>query len=162
MATLTAAQLTAIKNDIAANSDLNVNPNNDNGNQVIADLYNLIFSPAFIVWKSSTSITSVGAAIDKTELAARTTADSTNLQTLAQYSPGGVNPSDAGMRNFYDNIFSSAGGANTRANLAVLWKRSARRIEKILASGTGTTASPATLGFEGTVQGPDITAARNS
>lgn len=159
---LSPAQLQAIKADIAANGDLNVFPNNSDGAFAIATLYNQPASPAFTVWKTNVSVTQIGDAFSGTELAGLTTGNQTRLQTIAQFSAGGVNPSKADRRQFFDDVFSGAGGATTRANLLALWKRPATRIEKLLAAGTGSDASPATMGSEGSISGLDVEAARNS
>jgi hypothetical protein len=50
---LTAAQLQAIKADIAANSDLNAFPNTDDGNFAIAALYNALTAIAFFVYRTN-------------------------------------------------------------------------------------------------------------
>ena len=158
---LTSAQLTTLKADILANSDLNSQPNNSDGNFAIANLYNLNASPAFTVWKTLVSINAVGSAFNATELAALTTGNQSRLQTIAQYLVAGVNPSRADTRAFFDDIFSGAGGVNTRANLLALWKRLAKRGEKLFATGTGSDASPATLVFEGNITPTDVQQARD-
>jgi hypothetical protein len=56
----------------------------------------------------------------------------------------GINPSLADRRQFFDDIFSGAGGVNTRANLLALWKELATRAQKLFSTGTGTDAAPAT------------------
>jgi hypothetical protein len=43
-----------------------------------------------------------------------------------------------------------------------LWKRLASRVEQLFATGTGSDAVPATLGFEGPISVNDVEAARNS
>lgn len=159
---LTTAQLQAIKADIAASSDLNSNPNTDDGNFAIAKLYDVPAAPAFTVWKSMAKIGEIGQGFDSGELGNRSAADSQRLQTIAVYRAAGINPSIAGDRAFFDDIFSAAGGVITRANLLALWKRSALRIEKLFATGTGSVAVPATLVVEGTVTSNDILNARNS
>ena len=158
---LTSAQLVTMKADILANSDLNSQPNTSDGNFEIARLYNLQASPAFTVWKTNVPIGTVGRAINSAELATRTTGDLTALQTMAMYLAAGVDASRPDTRAFYDNIFSAAGGANTRAALAVLWKRLASRAEKLYATGTGSDAVPATMTFEGTISPQDVVNARN-
>ena len=156
------SQLAAVKADIAANSDLNTKPNNSDGNDAIAILYNAAASPAWTVWKTNVSINDVGKKFVGTELAGLTTGNQSRLQTLAAYLAGGVNPTLSDNRLFFDDIFSGAGGTNTRAALLVLWKRTATRLEKLLSTGTGSDAVPATLGFEGNVAYQDIERARNS
>lgn len=160
--TLTAEQETTIKADIIAQGDLNVFPNNTDGAYSIAQLYNAQATPTFTVWKTNVSINEVGKKFVGTELAGLTTGNQTRLQTLAAYLASGVNPSLIDNRNFFDDVFSGAGGTNTRASLLALWKRTATRLEKLLTTGTGSDAVPATLGFEGQVSYQDIHKARNS
>lgn len=157
---LTAPQLQAIKADIAANSDLNSLPNNEDGNAAIAALYKVTV-PTFIVWKTRVAINEIGMAFDSAELAGRVAADQQRLQTIAVYLAAGVNPALAPNRAFFDDIFSGSGGVATRANLLALWKRPAKRVEKLFATGTGTSASPATLVVEGDLTGTDVLNARN-
>ena len=91
-----------------------------------------------------------------TDLAGLSSLNTQRLQNLAAWLASGVNPSLATIRQFFDDIFSGAGGANTRTALLALWKRSALRIEKLLATGTGSDASPATLVAEGTITAQQI------
>lgn len=124
---------------------------------VIADWYNLFgVANTHTVWKTSVSITQIGDNINGTELAGLSSLNSTRLQTVVVLSSGGVNPSLIDRRQFFDDIFSGAGGVNTRANLLTLWKRLCRNVEKVFTTGTGSDASPATLTFEGTISGNDI------
>ena len=159
---LTSQQLQALKADILADSLLNAKPNNSDGAFEIATAYNLTASPAFTVWKTLVSIKQIGDKFNGTELAGLTTANQTRLQTVALFSAEGVNPSLVDRRQFFDDIFSGVGGATTRANLLVLWKRLATRAEKLFATGTGSDPSPATMTFEGNLSYQDVLTARNS
>lgn len=173
---LTAAQLATLRTDINANTTAipagladcvnyvgvqakNV-PNNQDGNLCLARFYNTDSNPAFIVWKTSVPLTTVGNAFNATELAGLTSLNTQRLQNLAAWLETGVNPSLAPVRQFFDDIFSGAGGANTRAALLALWKRTATRAERLYATGTGSDATPGSLVFEGTLSGPDVDAAR--
>lgn len=158
---LTAAQQAVIKADILANSDLNSQPNTPDGAAAIADLYNAAASPDFWVYKTNVPIREVGDNLVGTDLSGLSSLNHTRLQTVVILSSQGVNASLADRRQFFDDVFSGAGGAATRAKLAVLWRRLASRVEKLFATGTGSTASPATLGFEGAVNYVDVMAARN-
>ncbi len=160
---LTTAQLQALKADIVADSALNAQPNTSDGAFAIAALYNLLASPAFIVWKTAVSWQAIGDQIDAGELVGLTTSKLTQLQTLALISQDGINASSADRRGAFDQIFSAAGGTITRPRLLTLWKRSATRAEKLFASGTGSDASPATLSltFDGTLQYQDVQMARS-
>ena len=149
MADLTTVQKQALKAAILADSTMAAQVA-ANDFQSVADTLSAPAVPAFIVWKTSVSIPQVGDAINSAELGGLSTLNSTRLQTIATFHPSGFNPSISNVRAFFDDIFSGAGGVNTRAALLALWKRSALLAEKILkASGTGSDASPATLGYEG-------------
>lgn len=178
---LTPAQLATLKADIAANTNTipagqpwsgafvgvqvkNV-PGTGDGNAAIAGWYNLAASPTWTVWRKLVSITDVGDAFNGTELAGLTTGNQTRLQTIALFSAGGVNPSLADRRQFFDDVFSGAGGATTRASLLVLWKRLASNFQKLFSTGTGSDAAPATtasgFGDSTSLSAAEVLAARN-
>ena len=144
---LTTAQKVTLKTDITAKQALAQPLFGVTNEQVIADYYNAT-PGAFIVWKSSAPIAQVGSAFNSVELAGLTTANSSRLQVMAAYSGGVFAPSQSDMRAGFDSIFSGAGGVLTRAALLALWKRAARRVEALFATGVGTDASPANLVFE--------------
>lgn len=158
---MTPEQLQILKTNIAANSDLNSQPNTADGAFEVARLYNLSASPNFTVWKTNVAIRHVGDNLVGTELAGLSSLNHTRLQTIVIMSAEGVNPSLADRRAFFDDIFSGAGGTQTRAKLLALWKRFATRAEKLFATGTGTDESPATMTFEGEVLPQDVVLARN-
>lgn len=157
---LTTAQLQTLKTHINADPALSSQPLTSAGAQAIADVMNLAASPNFTVWKTSVTITAIGDKFNGTELAGLSSLNQTRLQTIAQYSPMGVNPSLADRRAFFDDVFSGAGGVNTRAALLALWKRLATRGEKLYATGTGSDPSPATLVVEGKITSEHVQQAR--
>jgi hypothetical protein len=159
---LTSQQQATLKAEVLANPDLNSQPNNSDGAIEIARLYNLNAAPNFTVWRTNVLINEVGKKFNGTELAGLTANNATRLQTIALYLAGGVNASLPDNRQFFDDVFSGAGGAMTRANLLILWKRLATRVEKLYATGTGTDPAPATMTFEGDLSYADVTAARVS
>lgn len=164
LAALTSAQLTTLKADIVADSTLNSQPNNSDGAFAIAAAYNAAASPSFTVWKTNVPIVQVGQSFNGTEFAGLSSLNATRLQTLSMFFTTGVNPSKADVRQFFDDIFSGAGGATTRANLLILWKRLATRGEKLFADtsgGNGANATPATLVVEGNISVQDVLNARN-
>lgn len=154
---LTTTQLVTLAANIRAAVDAPVVTALANGNDnEIARLYNLDASPAFTVWKTSVTINAIGDKINGTELAGLSSLNTTRLQAVVMLSPAGVNPSLIDRRQFFDDIFSGAGGTTTRAQLLALWKRFATRAEKLYATGTGSDASPATLVFEGSITGDEV------
>lgn len=167
---LTPAQKTTVKNDILANADLSAQPLTADGAYAIADLYNALAAPDFIVWKTRVSereITSLTS--DENTVwswpayIARNEAERNGWARMftGTYS---INPALLQVRQGLADIFS--GTANSapaqRTHLLAMGKRKATRIEKLLASGTGTTASPATMTLEGRISFQDVLDARNS
>ena len=153
---LTPSQQVTLRAAITADVTLNAQPRTADGAFAIADALNLTANPAFTVWKTNVPITTVGDNFIGTEFAGLSSLNATRLQTIAQYSSNGINPSFADRRAFFDDVFSGAGGVLTRAKLLILWKRLANRVEKILSTGTGTDIAPATMGYEGTVNYLDV------
>lgn len=160
--TFTLAQNQLIKAAIISDPALAAQPNTAAGNIAIRDALHLQASPGFTVWKRNVALGEIGDNIVGTELAGLGGLNQDRLRTIAMYSPGGINPSLADRRAFFDDIFSGAGGTTSRARFLILWKRLASRIEKILATGTGTDALPATLGYEGAITPDELETARLS
>lgn len=157
MSHLTNAQLLVLKAAILNESDPTfVGYRTANDKPSMAAWFNADSSPAFIVWKTSVTVAQVGQAMLSSDVANLTTANTNRLQVMAAFSGGAFNPSIADVRAGFDSVFSVAGASGTRAALLALYKRTARRIEKLYATGTGTDVSPGTLVFEGTVDGGHI------
>jgi hypothetical protein len=165
---LTPAQHILVKADILADPVLNAFPNNSDGAFDIAAVYNVTAVPDFWVWRTFVS---------QAECVGEASVDATNWSWTIYIGrsqgerdgwremfadTGGINPSHANIRQGLADIFSGAGGAAQRTHLLAIARRKATRIEKLLATGTGTTAVPATMGFEGPVGYADILTARNS
>lgn len=73
-------------------------------------------------------------------------------------STGSVNPALVNIQTAFADIFSGAGAGAVanRAHVAGMSRRKATRVEKLFSSGTGSTASPATLRYEGGVTISDV------
>jgi len=154
MSHLTNAQLLTLKNSILTETDSTfVTYRQANDKFSMASWYNV--SSTTVTWKSLVSITDTGKAFNGNEWAGMTSANHSRLQTVAQYMAT-YNPGLADIRAMFNDIWSGAGGALTRASLLALWKRFATRGEKLYATGTGTDASPAILVFEGLILSSDI------
>lgn len=168
---LTPSQLTALKADILADPVLSAQPQNSDGAFAIAAAYNLTVTPDFWVWRTRVS---------KNEITQQTSQDGTDFNwtgtgfiTRSQgerdawrelFDGGQVNPSLANVRTAFQDIFSGGtppAPAN-RAHLLAVARRKATRAEKLFASGTGSTATPATMSFEGSLNYQDVQEARNS
>lgn len=167
---MTAAQLATLKSVILANQTWAALPLTSGAALQIATDLNAVASPDFWVWRSSVS---------KGELTNSTSVDGTTFNwtgagfiTRAQGErdawrelfdqSGNVNASLSQVRQAFSDIFSgaTAPAPANRTHLSTVARRKATLAEKSFATGTGSTASPALMGFEGTVTSADVQAAR--
>jgi hypothetical protein len=160
MSHLTNAQLLTLKAAILAETDPTfVGYRNANDKVSMANLwFNADSSPAFIVTRSLVNTTEVGKAVNYIAVEAMTDANRARITTFYAMNPVSFQPR-ADVQTYWNNTFSGALGGEgqaTRDALLALWKRTARRIERLYATGTGTTLSPGTLVFEGTIDGGHI------
>jgi hypothetical protein len=159
-----------VKADITANPDLIAFPNTADGNIEVARLYNSNAAPDFWVWRTRVTrdelLTSIGP--DGTTFAWTGTGYITRAQgerdafNAIFTSDAALNPSLANVRQAFADIFSgnTAPAPANRTHLSAVSRRKATRLEKLFATGTGSTASPATMAFEGAVSYQDISRAR--
>jgi hypothetical protein len=167
---LTSAQKLVIRNAIAADPVLAALPNNSDGSVEIAAALNLDASPDFWVYKTR---------LAREDVVGGTSGDGTTFTwagagyiTRAQgerdafseiFALGSCNPSMPNVRAAFTDIFSGTGNAAAnRTHIANVQRRKASRFEKLFATGTGSTASPATLVLEGPISYQEIDEARNS
>ena len=157
---LTTTQLQTFKAAMLAETNAELVGYRTNGQTgLIAQWYNQPKVPTVTVWKTAVPNEDIGDAMNGTEVAGLSSLNMQRAQMLENYSRGFQNASKADRRAAFDQIFSGAGGAITRAALAVLWRRPATRFEALFVTGTGTDASPATLVFEGSISDRDVDAA---
>lgn len=121
----------------------------------VADGLNLKASPAFWVWRTSVSPSEWRQAIlgggGATQLDALTASKRDSLLWALNDI---LNPSLAAVRAALDDF---CGSQNTlKASILAAEKRTATVAEKILATGTGSEASPATASFEGFIDYTDL------
>lgn len=146
----------------------------------VADFFNQAAIPQFNVWRSSTPANDIADAINWQNLTPSDAADGTatftnralvcqakqiNIQVLLQGKES-VNSARsnirAGFQDALTNIPSGVGGASATGGWAAVkatMTRAATRAEKLFATGTGTQANPADLGWEGTVSSSDVAVA---
>jgi len=158
---LTTAQYQALKTYIASVPAYASLPQSSGNADIIAQDMNKVVSPAYIVWKTSVPRNEVGKAFVATALDAITAGNNDKLANFAAWNDT-VNPSRSDQRAFFDQVFSVAAGASTRAALLALWKRSANATEKLFATGNGADATPSTMIFEGNISYQDVEQAWNS
>lgn len=161
---LTTAQLQAIKAAIDADQTLSAYPNDPDGAFAIADELNKEASPAFIVWKSSVTQDEIMQnGFNWTLVDALSVGSARIWEWLFGNSDKSINPSKANVRQGIVDVWSGTQAKLTQqATVFGHCKRNATRLEKLLATGTGTTESPATMGYEGSISYQDVVLARNS
>lgn len=175
---LTTAQLAALKANIQGTSTLNSSVALQDW-AAVANYYNTIASPTFTVWCSTVPTAQIFNSIIWANMTPVDAPDGTltwetrslccqgkqfNLQTMLggqQQLSTGLASIRSGLQDALTNLPSGASGALLSAGWVTLrdgpLKRSATNGEKVFATGgNGAFATPADLGFEGTIQPSDV------
>ena len=127
--------------------------------QFIATALSAQAAPAFVVWRSSVT----RAELQNSDTFNWTVVD--NLSTGSKYriwewmfqETAAINPSKANIRAGIAACWiGNAALLAVQVAILAACKRNARQVEKLLATGTGSDAAPAVLGFEGELQASDI------
>ena len=180
---MTPAQLATLKAEIDADPALSALPNTADDAFTIAAALNSTATPDFFVWQTSIPTQTIFDAITWSNFTPVDAPDTTqtwanralacqgkqfNVQTILMGRET-LNPSKAniraGLQDALTAIPSGVAGASKSGGWAAVqaaMQRKATRCEKILATGFGTSASPALLGFEGSVSYQDVLDARNA
>lgn len=154
---LNQSQLAVLKTDILANPaftgwDL------ARSAQEIASWYNGIANPAFIVWRTSIPSDDLYDSIFQSsgglQLDALTASKRDSLFKMIE------RDLDASIPESRANIDDYCGSQNNlKTAMLAVQKRSATKAEKLFATGTGSTAVPATMAFEGDLTYQQVEAA---
>lgn len=164
---LSDAQKALLRDHIIASGDLNIYPNSNDGNIEVKNLLNLQAAPDFYVWRSEVS---------RSEVYNLTSAEATTWNWTT-YKNQGATEQNAWTQMFMGDradfskpnlragiaaIFTGSAQANAqRDHCLAMGKRLAKRGEKVLGTGTGSLAVPATMTFEGSLTADDVEQARN-
>lgn len=163
---LTPIQIDRIKTDIAGDLVMSGKPLNSDGAFDIAALYNQEVVPTFWVWKTSAPVNEIMLnGFDWTRVDNLTVGKARIWEWLTR--PGFIKPNQDNVRAGVNETFKAAGDVINRAAVFSHCQRPATRIEKLLATGAGTTTTdlgngPATMGFEGPISYQDIELVRAS
>jgi hypothetical protein len=152
---MTPQQLTTLKAAILADAAMLVNVNSGNY-RAVADALNVAASPAFIVWKTNVSVDEIMRnGMDWARVDNLTVGKARIWDWLGRL--GTFDSSKPNIRVGIDAAWvGTAADLAVRAAIYIHCKRSASVAEKILATGTGNDAVPATMGFEGNVSERDV------
>jgi hypothetical protein len=157
--TLTLTQLQAIKADILADPALAAQPMNSDGAFAIAAAYNLPAAPAFTVWRTSVETSEIMSNGFIWSVVDALTAGKARIWDWMMRN-GTINPSRPNVREGLADAFGA--GSQMATQIVPYLKRLSSRIEKLLATGTGSDATPATMGYEGPISFHEIEQARAS
>lgn len=163
MADLSAQQLATLKAFILADPTLSQFTPGSDGAYAIAAIINLPAAPDFIVWKTNVVIDDI----------MRNGMNWTRVDNLTNGSKwriwewmtrlGTIDASKVNIRAGIDATWvGTAADLAVRASVYTHCKRKASVVEKILATGTGSDADPATMGWEGTISYQAVDEARTS
>lgn len=148
---LTPAQSAIVKAYVEAIPALMALPHNSDGAMAVSEYLQVEAAPVFIVWKTDASIKEIMSnGFDYTRVDNMTIGKSRIWEYLMHIDI--INPSKETIRKGIDEAWLGQTGPEIvahRAAIQVHLKRNATRLEKLLATGTGTTVAPATMGYEG-------------
>lgn len=161
---LTTQQLQTIKAAILADPVLAAQPNTPDGAFAIAQALNGPSNPAFTVWRTFVPLTDITQnGFTWTLVDALSVGTARIWEWMFDNPDRAINPSKANIRQGIADVWSgTAGKLAVQATVLGHCKRVATRVEALLATGTGSDASPGTMTFEGTISYQDVLDARAS
>jgi len=160
---MNSAQLAALKAYIASVPAWAALPNDSTNAAFIADQLNQPTAD-FVVWRTTVSQDEIMQnGMDWTRVDNLSVGKARILEWMFNNAERVFNPSKANVRAGIDATWvGTAADLNVRASVYGHCKRLATLGEKVLASGTGTDAIPATMGYEGAIGYADVQAARGA
>lgn len=163
---LTPTQATILATAIKADTDPAVVAARDNesgrNDMLLAELYNM--PSATVVWKSSVTQDEIMQnGFDWTQVDNTTVGKARIWEWMFNNEARNINPSKANVRAGIDEAWKGTTAMlAVRAAVYVHCKRFATKCEALFATGTGTDAAPALLGYEGDITGYDVSIAMNA
>ena len=148
------AQLAILKAAIQANTEL-AQFITDGADSLIAEYYNQ--PSTFIVWRTRVNVEDIqsSSGFTWTSVDSLTVGKARIWEWLTRF--GSINPSQANVRQGIQDAFAGISALQTA--IAAVCKRPANRGENLFTTGTGTTANPGFLGYEGIITADDVAVA---
>jgi len=156
--TLTTVQLQTLKTLVQADSGM-ASSLSVGQDQVVADWLNANADVDHWVWRTSVPPDEYREAVVWTEVDALLAGKARIWEWLTGGMLQDFNPSKLNVRQGLADAWGS--GTTTRTNLLALSKRKASRVEKALATGTGTSGTPATMQYEGPITPAEVSMLRS-
>lgn len=157
---LTTSQLQALKAAILADPAFAGLPLTSGAAALIAEEFNRPASPSFIVWRTAVPLDEIMRnGMDWTRVDNLSVGKARIWDWLSRL--GTINASQPNVRSGINATWvGTAADLAVRAAVYSHCKREATRCEQLLATGTGSDASPATMTFEGALTSEDVQLAR--
>jgi hypothetical protein len=150
---LTTEQKATLKAFVEADTTLSQIPQTYDGAYAIADALKVDASPAFVVWRTSVSVEEIMAnGFVWTAVDALTVGKARIWDWMTRF--GTINPSKLNVRQGMADAFGAASAMAT--GILPHLKRNANILEKLFATGTGTTATPGTMVIEGSLSYQEV------
>lgn len=153
---------TTLKNYIASVPEWAAMPQNSDTAFFIADELNKESPDGFVVWKTSVPVDEIMRnGLDWTRVDNLSVGKARIWDWMTRLNE--INPSKVNIRAGIDATWvGTAADLAVRAVVYTHCKRNASVVEKLFATGTGTTQTPATMAYEGPIQYQEIITAWNS
>lgn len=150
---LTTAQQAALKAYVEADPTLSQFPHNGDGAYAIADALKADASPEFVVWRTSVPRDEIMQnGFNWVQVDNLTVGKARIWEWLFANEQNAINPSKLNVRSGIDEAWKgTAAMLAVREAVYVHCKRNANILEKLFATGTGSTASPGTMTVEGSI-----------
>lgn len=160
LAALTPAQLATLKAAILADPTLSSQPMTSGGALLIAETLNSPAVPSYVVWKTTVTDQEIMLnGFDWTRVDNLSVGKARVWDWMFRF--GSINPSKPNIRAGIEQVWvGTAADLAVRAAVYVHCKRDATVVEKMFATGTGTTADPAVMTFEGALTADEVQQAR--
>lgn len=147
---LTPTQAQTLKAYILADPVLSTFPHTQDGAYAIAEALKATAAPEYVVWRTNVPAGEIGNAWSGADIDGMSALNMQRLQLLLASSPQGVfDMSRLDRRTGFLNPFGASGSNPSRVAMLIVFKRSATVLEKLFASGAGTSANPSTMVVEG-------------
>ena len=149
---LTPAQQVTLKAFVEADPVLNLIPQTQDGAYEIGQRLSDAADPEYVIWRSDVGADEIGNAWIGTDIDGMSGLNMQRLQLLLASSSVGVfDMRRIDRRAGFENPFGASVNNGSRVAMRAVWKRSANVLEKLFATGVGTTESPSTTVVEGSL-----------
>jgi hypothetical protein len=151
--TLTQGQYNTLQTDIGATPALATAVAAADWGAVVA-YYNAVASPDYWVWRTAVPSSEYRKALVGSDIEALTVGKARSFEWLTGNLTLPIDASDPNVQASLGGVFG--GGTTSRTNLLALVRAQATVVQKLFATGTGSTAAPATMGYVGPLRYADV------